>query len=68
MMWGVHGAHEIMRFYILKRVIWKDHAKAISNRCSGSDASYQIDGQEKLWAAGRHREIVQAQPYEKIHA
>jgi len=37
----------------------------VTNRYSGSDASYRIDGQEKLWAAGRRREIVLAQPYEK---
>ncbi len=66
---GIHGgAHEIMRFYIFKRVILKDHVRTISNRCSGSDASYRIDGQEKLWATGGHREIVQAQPCEKMHA
>ena len=50
---GGTRAHEIMRFCIFKRVIWKDHARTISNRCSGSDASYRVDGQEKLWAAGK---------------
>jgi len=25
----------------------------VVNRCSGSDASYRIEGQEKLWAAGK---------------
>jgi len=27
----------------------------VVNRCSGSDASYRIDGQEKLWAAVKRK-------------
>jgi len=36
----------------IKRTYYSKIADIV-NRCSGSDASYRIDGQEKLWAAGK---------------